>query len=362
MTIPFEVPPTEPLSEGLSAWLHHVRWVSAFVVLIGHVRNFCFVPFSMIEQPTWFDRGFYAVTNLQNEAVLCFFVISGYLVGGKLVHYAVQGNVPVGRYVLDRMTRLYCVLLPAFGLMLFTDAIGACDLKEFNGWFGNFLFGQDLFVETTSCNTPLWSLTNEFWYYLLGFLATILWLRRDWIVSTLAMGIVLVLALADQVDNHHVIFYFPMWAVGILLLWSGRLSRWVPPVAVSGTLFLIVVLISRSHLLDPLYVLVDFLIAATLCLFLASIQIRRSSPLMLQAGRWLATFSYSLYLVHWPILKLINHQFSGIHNHNPHELASFVVFAGMAGICVVCAYLFALLTERHTSRVRGILSRAIRLD
>ena len=67
-------------------------------------------------------------------------------------------------------------------------------------------------------------------------------------------------------------------------------------------------------------------------------------------------------LVQWPILTFINYQFSGIHNHNPHEPANFLAFAGVVGICIVCAYFFALLTERHTSRVRGILSRRLKLD
>ncbi len=358
----FKIPPAELPNEGLSAWLHHVRWLSALVVLFGHTRNFIFVPYSLIEQPTWFDKSFYAITNLQDEAVLCFFAISGYLIGGKLVRHAAQGHMPVGRYVLDRMTRLYCVLLPTFALIILADSIGACNLNGPNGWIGNLMFGQDLFVETTSCNIPLWSLANEFWYYLLGLLATILWLRRDWTVLALTISIVIVLGVADHVDNHHVLFYFPMWAVGVLLLWSGQLSRWVPPLRISSVLFIVTLLISRSHILDSFYLLVDFLIAAALCLLLASIQIGQISPFMLRTGRCMAAFSYSLYLIHWPILKLINHQLLGIHNHTPDEPASFALFMGVIGVCIVCAYFFALLTERHTPHVRDFLSRRLKLE
>jgi peptidoglycan/LPS O-acetylase OafA/YrhL len=356
-----EVKSDEMPSDVLSAWLDHVRWMSTFVVLLGHIRNFAFIPFKTIKDPTWFDWFFYAVTNLQNEAVICFFTISGYLVGRKLVLYISQGYVPIGSYIIDRLSRLYCVLLPTFILMLFTHTIGACNLNEFDGWIGNLFFAQDLFTKTTSCNETLWSLTNEFWYYFLGLLFTILWLNYNWVLLTLTLGIISMIALVDQVDNHHILFYFPMWAVGISLFWSNKLLPWAPPARICGLVFIAVLLISRSHLLDPLYVLVDFLLAAALCLFLVSVQGRQVSPLAPQTGKWLAGFSYSLYLVHWPITKILHHKTSGFQNLNSHEFLSFVIFFGVIIACTVCAYLMSLCTEYQTPRVRKILKRSIKI-
>ena len=73
---------TNALTSNLSLFLNMSRWVGAFLVLIFHVRHIILVDFKEVEHRTLFDRGLYFVTGLGHEAVVIFFVISGFLVGG----------------------------------------------------------------------------------------------------------------------------------------------------------------------------------------------------------------------------------------------------------------------------------------
>ena len=66
-------------------WLDATRFIAAFMVLFSHSRNDFFLPYG--ELPTD-DKGiftaiFYALGRLGHEAVIVFFVLSGFLVGGE---------------------------------------------------------------------------------------------------------------------------------------------------------------------------------------------------------------------------------------------------------------------------------------
>lgn len=70
------------ISPTLSNMLNFLRWFAAFLVVIGHLRSFMFIEYNQIISPSIFDKIFYFITGLGHEAVIVFFVLSGYLVGG----------------------------------------------------------------------------------------------------------------------------------------------------------------------------------------------------------------------------------------------------------------------------------------
>ena len=69
----------------LSNTLNFLRWLSALMVVIGHLRSFLFVEYNLVENKTVFIKLFYFITGFGHQAVIVFFVISGYLVGGGSV-------------------------------------------------------------------------------------------------------------------------------------------------------------------------------------------------------------------------------------------------------------------------------------
>ena len=170
-------------------WFNAVRGIAAVEVCASHLRSFLLVNFAAVAQPTALDRVFYFATGLGHEAVVIFFVMSGWLVGGSVWRQQREGRFSWRDYGTARLTRLWLVLIPA---LLWTEAVdhigfsisggfgydgsrfamsssgpgGAAPLDlSMTTFAGNALFLQTILVPVLGTNGPLWSLAYEFWYY-----------------------------------------------------------------------------------------------------------------------------------------------------------------------------------------------------
>ena len=67
-------------------WLDAIRFLAAFMVVFCHSRNDFFLPYGElpVEQKTLGTMLFYSLGRLGHEAVIVFFVLSGFLVGGAI--------------------------------------------------------------------------------------------------------------------------------------------------------------------------------------------------------------------------------------------------------------------------------------
>ena len=92
-----------------------VRGLAALTVLLGHARVGVWVEFSALptEQQTLLSSAFFVVARLGHEAVMIFFVLSGFLVGGKIIERVKAGSFYLADYALDRSTRILLPLIPA---------------------------------------------------------------------------------------------------------------------------------------------------------------------------------------------------------------------------------------------------------
>jgi len=353
-----------PPSPFFSQCLDHVRWISAVFVLLGHTRSFLFKPFKKIENPDSLDYLFYALTNLQNEAVICFFVISGYLIGGKLLGYYQQGHVPVRKYITDRLVRLYIVLLPSLGLVYITSAMGFCDPPGTDEWLASIFYLQHIISDVTACNIPLWSLANEFWYYVIGLLVVV-GLLHSRAISAVGLLLVMLVLIQDDFTRENVLLCFPMWILGVFLLNQKCLNKCHIGIIASGAIFILTIALSRSHLIDNLFFVRDTAIA--IGLFLVLVSLRNTTWKIAIApnfGRFMASFSFSLYLIHWPLLKIIRKLMwdNGIYvNLLPDSAYAIFTYLGVCLSCLVSAYVFSLVTERNTGHLRSLLLRLIKV-
>jgi len=172
------------------ATLDLVRGVSALAVMLSHLRAFLLVDFGGVPAPGLFMKVFYFATGLGHQAVMVFFVLSGYFVGGSVLAGLRKESFRWGGYAAARLTRLWMVLLPALVLTLAADWVGQrANPGAYAGglnhvfmsgptpvepaalgplaFLGNLFFVQTVAVPVYGSNGPLWSLANEFWYYLL---------------------------------------------------------------------------------------------------------------------------------------------------------------------------------------------------
>lgn len=123
--------------------------------------------------------------------MVVFFVLSGALVGGSVLRSVATDTWSWNDYLIRRLSRLYIVLIPALLLVLVWDCLGATlfsapwtyldvmsavtvgehTLIVHNqgvlAYLGNATFLMTIYVPVLGSNGALWSLSNEFWYYIL---------------------------------------------------------------------------------------------------------------------------------------------------------------------------------------------------
>ena len=179
------------ISPTQSDFLNWSRWVAAWFVVAEHARSLVFVDFGELHAPGILAKGFYFLTGFGHEAVMVFFVISGYLVGGKVWSLYREGRFAWRRYLADRLSRLYAVLIVALvlgaaldwtGYMFFNKyglynhgyagsiaVLGTAPITrmDWQDFLANSLFLQTILGPTFGSNGPLWSLAYEWWYYIL---------------------------------------------------------------------------------------------------------------------------------------------------------------------------------------------------
>src|ERR1700675_494071 len=176
------------LTAAASDSLDLIRAVAAFAVMFGHLRTFFFVDFQHLSHKSWPLEALYFFAGFGHQAVIVFFVLSGFLISSTVIRSHVLGKWSWRDYAINRATRLYVVLVPGLLLGFFWDRLGswlfaaqgiyahslrdlgpAVPLKNLTlgTLLGNLLFLQTIICDTFGSNGPLWSLANEFWYYVL---------------------------------------------------------------------------------------------------------------------------------------------------------------------------------------------------
>jgi peptidoglycan/LPS O-acetylase OafA/YrhL len=78
-----------------------------------------------VDQPSLLTMAFYLLTGLQHEAVVMFFVFSGFLVGGGALSAFQSGRFSFRNYVINRACRISVVFLPALLLTALVNWLGA---------------------------------------------------------------------------------------------------------------------------------------------------------------------------------------------------------------------------------------------
>jgi len=372
------------ITKTFSLHLDFIRGASALIVLLNHWRNIFFVDYGDITSPSLASKSLYFVASLGRVSVIIFFVLSGYLISKGVVRDIINKKWSWITYLQKRGARLYAVLIPALFLSALLDFSGSHIFSgntiyyaniqyhvmfpfaipnhmKFSYWISNLFFMQGILTPIFGSNMPLWSLGYEFWYYIifplcvLGFSA-----RKRWsdVLKYLACAVVLFFFTGKEIT-----IYFIVWLMGAFaahLRWSPTYHK---AIVYYISLFILLATVIIMRMRHAGGYLADFSIATAFTLFLLSsswyltgdvVKKSLSKPII----QFTSGFSYSLYLLHMPLLVFIDALIIGSEERWQPDMIHLIY--GFAVMICVLLYTAAIWTFTE-SKTQFYLSKIILL-
>jgi peptidoglycan/LPS O-acetylase OafA/YrhL len=352
-----------------SGLLDFMRFISAFTVMALHTTSNHLIP------------GY--------QAVMVFFVMSGYFIGSGVLRNISTRCWSWRSYLTNRLTRLWVVLIPALFLTIVWVTLQAYIFGtnsthgniSWGTFLGNLFFLQGAHISVFGSNGPLWSLSYEFWYYMLFPVCVLGFMSRDKKQRILYSFLTLFLALfIYEVLGVRILEYFLIWLFGaaislvrplniqssvkkksiyFIVVLTALASLWVPDAIIHHTPGYV----SEEPYMPDVIVGLCFsaLIYLTISFFNKSKRLHQIS----QAFKYLAGFSYTLYLIHYPVLNFIDawqkaDPNSPLNSDNPILLngAYFLLFI----VFLLYAWLISLFTEKKTSVIRKKVKQKLAIN
>lgn len=372
------------MNRTLSGFIDCSRWVAAFCVVFGHAGALLI---SHERNDSFAMELFSFTTSLGHDAVVVFFVISGFLVGGVTFDRWLSRGAHFSDYVVSRFSRIYIVLIPALTIGFILDVIG---MRYFNDaaiytnpaplgigslvkastrldpqtYIGNLLMLQGVSVTSLGSNSPLWSLAYEWWYYCLFFIVLAGFFSKGWLrAAWWACALPLLLKLPGEL-----VLWMTIWLMGVAAFFICTAVRVkTSVVAVLSVLIVGVALTSWGDIESGRLQVSDSLLRSfwhdlwvgvgySLCLIAFS-HGKRCFP-WAAFNQWAAGFSYSIYLLHFPVLLLlvaISNDVFGVQPLMPLSFSSLAFLTLIVVLVYVVGYGFSLMTEKHTSSLKKML-------
>lgn len=261
-----------------------------------------------------------------NTGVTLFFLLSGFLVTRPFFQGLHRGELPpLRQYVLQRALR---ILPPYYAVGLF----GLLYTQQYDQWVSVLLFsatGYDLGY----FSVVWWSLATEVQFYLLVpllFIALCNVQRRTAVLLLSGVGLALYLLLISKWFYERVSFEFqyrlilsvigqmPAFLVGMLLVWlfehkHRRVSKFIAPLILLALVLLLAWILLPAAIMGPpvyiwhtpWYVLPEALLWGAIVWIMLVREQPVFSLLDNRVTRFFGQISFSLYLVHMPIIELL---------------------------------------------------------
>lgn len=313
------------LQKEFSIYLDLVRFIAAVLVVIYH-SNLRYIIADIVP-----------ASDYAHSAVMVFFVLSGYVIAYIT---ETKENTP-RKYWISRAARIYSVAIPALILTLLVDNVGEAFQPSFyegrtthDYWLlriaTSMLFLNEVWSISIMAfsNIAYWSLNYEIWYYVLFAIVFFSTGRRR-----LALVLMVCLLLGPKI-----LLLAPIWWLGVFLHRSELLKRISEPV---GWLLFIgsLLLLWHFHELElesnlslwlktqigaelhkeltfSRFFLSDYILAPIVLMNFAgfrAIAHRFAKPALLAEKpiRFLAGYTFSLYLFHQPLILFFAALFDG---------------------------------------------------
>jgi len=312
-----------------------------------------------------------ALRTLGHDGVMVFFVLSGLVIA-----WVAQTRYPtLKHYAVSRLSRLSCVVLPAIGLTVLLDVCGKALRPDLYSVFPyeapvlriimHALYLNESWINVRLfSNGPLWSIAYEFWYYVLFGVA--FYLR--------GMMRVLALVIASIIAGPLILLLAPVWLLGVLSykgITSPNTAAYfdqIPtalPAVILGVLFIIEPFAPAdlflaqaitggdvARLAFSAHLVSDYVKGAFIAVFL--IRLSRTDKTAWawarRGGLWLASFSFTLYAVHMPLIMAMR----ALGLYDPTRLSQALP---VALVILGLSWALSLITEKQRGHVRAWLDR-----
>lgn len=356
------------MNRELSISLDLVRVIAACTVFLAHFSRLGY---------TGTYTGFFS--EFGHAGVVMFFVLSGYVIAFVCEHK----HRDFGCYIRARFARLYSVLLFALLLTFVLDTTGRNldpsvytgipDSPPLAGALLVIMFVQQIsFISFKYLsNGPLWSLSYEFWYYIIfGCFYYLTGVKRN------VCLLVLFLLVWPKI-----LLLMPCWLAGVIVYQLHKGNTEKSPkytLLAMGSFAMFWYIASQgkfiswlSHLpgnfgIDPSslafskHFLSDYLLAATFSLTIYSLRYATGTRILTgkyisKAIRTCAGCSFSLYSYHVPFILFLSA--SGIFNTGSAGSSLLMMCTVLYSI-----YLLSLVTEAKVKQLRIFLEKLARLS
>jgi len=351
------------VNKQTSIYLDFLRFFAAIAVFNTHINlnNIC----PLI--PTKWVCG--------QDAVIIFFILSGYVI----TYVANEKETNIKDYFISRFSRLYSVLLPALILAFLAFSIGYFINPQFYGmpktdilllrFLSALTFTNQIWLHDVNYlfSDPIWSLSYEFWYYVL--FAFIFYLR--------GLKRYLLALFACLIMGPKILLLAPIWATGVLLYYLHQkiaLSAQKAKFLFIFSLILLAAYIYIYHGLLNSFLLMDwhwtysrtflsnYILGLIIALNIFSFKyldfkkvIDLEKPI-----KKCASITFSLYLYHFPLLYF----FGAVLQHTPHNIFTLTQ---MILLTLLSIYFLAKYTElkkhvfkKYILKIWNFLEKSIR--
>ncbi|MFT4517627.1 MAG: peptidoglycan/LPS O-acetylase OafA/YrhL [Halioglobus sp.] len=321
------------MSRAFSLYLDAVRFLAASMVMLYHAN--------------WIYRPGYLITSLGHEAVVIFFVLSGFVIA----YVTATREQDFRGFMVARGARIFSVAIPAIVLTVGLDYAGfsiseAAYPVDYRAWdlplvriFTSTFFLNEIWTLGIQLftNVPYWSLNYEVWYYVLfGLLYFVQGRKRWWMF----LGLCLFL-------GPKIILLLPIWWLGVWVYNSKIANELSVPMA--WLCFIASILTGYwyveldigqwgwgylQELVGPaMHVqmsfsrqfISDYYLGLVLALHFAGLRVLLKNveyvPQKLESAiRYLAGATFSIYLFHQPLLWFYSAVFWGVEEGIPRYL------------------------------------------
>ncbi len=352
-----------------------IRFLAAVCVVSGHAVSRIFGEYNHESNNGVVEQLFRTIfAGYGSPAVMVFFVLSGLFIGSSVIFAIQNQRFSLTKYLSRRLIRLWVVVIPgliitfildAIGLNFFsydlmyagTDALGSISERTltFSSFIGNIFFVQTILVKLFGTNGALWSLANEFWYYVaFPFLCFLLFPSFKFLTKLVSL---LCLILLFVFVTKPIATLFLVWLLGVSIIFikKNKINTSQYFLWGSGLAFTVVLVYHRIFTITEDKLLEQLIVGVLFFLFALTIVLNDKNfidkPGFSKACRTLANFSFTLYVIHTPVISLLRAIFIGDKTYWDVTIVTFLQFFLILTVTLLISYFLAKYTEHKTKAI-----------